>query len=247
MNEKETVVIDDTNSHEEHLLGIDEDKPVSLWHDVLKILCVVAIFVIIALILRHFSDTWLSIKEFRSILQTNYKLGVIWFLTLASIMAGFGIPRLVISTLAGALFGAVGGFIWGIIASLGGATINFYWARLFMRGAILRHLPKRMIPWYNKFNEKGFKYMLYLRLFPLSNSTATNTMGGVSRMNYFAFIAATIIGWVPLAIVFSTFGSSAAKQNYWQLLIGVVVLIAVFCIERLVKKFAKRDINSHNN
>ena len=99
-----------------------------------------------------------------------------------------------------------------------------------------------MRPWYDKFNQNGFRYMLYLRLFPLSNSTATNTLGGISRMSYNTFILATFLGWIPLGIVSSLFGSSAAKQDYRQLAIGGICLVAAIVIERYIRKRADKDL-----
>ncbi len=215
-------------------------EPHSLLKDIGKVFAVALMFVLIAMFFQRYKDTCLDIGRFRSLIRQNYILGTVAFILVGSIMAGFGLPRLVISTIAGMLFGACAGFLWGILTSLFGATINFLWARFFMRGPILRHMPKKMIPWYNRFNQKGFKYMLFIRLFPLSNSTATNILGGVSRIPYISFISATIIGWIPLAIVFSLFGSSASKRDFKQLLLGVIIFILVFITERAISKWSKK-------
>lgn len=158
--------------------------------------------------------------------------GALFFFVVAGLLTGFGIPRLWISVAAGALFGAAGGTVMGHFASLLGATINFCIARWFLRGPVKRRMPRRMRVWYELFNRNGFRYLLYLRFFPLSNATVTNVIGGVSRMRYRDFFAASFIGYLPLTIVFAIFGSSAAKQQWWQLAIGAVLLVSVWLVER---------------
>lgn len=219
----------------------------SIVKDVLKIVGIVVLFAIIAIILKANKDSLLNPEYIRSLVQRDYTLGVLGFLFFGSLIAGFGMPRLAISGVAGMLFGAIAGSVYGLIASLGGATVNFFWARWFMRGPLTRRLPKRMRPWYDRFNQHGFRYMLYLRLFPLSNSTATNTLGGISHMPYRTFILSTFLGWIPLGIVSSLFGSSAAKQDYRQLAIGGICLVAVIVIERYIHKRAEKDLKEVEN
>lgn len=162
--------------------------------------------------------------------------GGIVFIAFAGLFTGVGVPRLWISVLAGGFYGAVLGTAVGHFSSLLGATLNFFIARWFLRGPVIRRMPARLKVWYERFNRNGFKYLLYMRLFPLSNATVTNTVGGVSKMTFPHFIAATFIGYLPLTIVFAIFGSSAAKQNYWQLLIGAAIFVTVLTVEHRLRK-----------
>lgn len=214
-----------------------------LYKDILKLSAVVLLFTAIAYIFYLNKDQLKNPEYFREMIQRDYSLGVLFFLAVGSLAGGFGIPRLLISGAAGMLFGAFAGTFFGLAASLLGATVNFFWARLFMRNMMIRRLPQKMKPWYDRFNQNGFRYMLYLRLFPLSNSTATNTLGGISQMKYLTFIASTFIGWIPLGIIAATFGSSAAKQDKSQLIYGIVFFVTFFIIENLIRKFAKKDLD----
>lgn len=222
----------------------EPEKSGSVVRDVVRLSIIVLVIAGLIYLLKQNKDSLLNPEYFREMIQRDYYLGVGAFVLFGSLLAGFGMPRLAISGVAGMLFGAVLGIALGIVASLCGATINFYWARLFMRGALTRRLPRKMRPWLEKFNQNGFRYMVYLRLFPLSNSTATNTLGGISRIPFLSFIGATLIGFIPLGIVSALFGSAASKQNYWQLSIGIGVLIIVIVAERLVRKYAKKDLDA---
>lgn len=46
-------------------------------------------------------------------------------------------------------------------------------------------------------------------------------------MKFRDYLAATTIGYLPFTIAFATLGSSAAKQNTWQLVGGLLLFAAV--------------------
>jgi len=88
-------------------------------------------------------------------------------------------------------------------------------------------MPAKMKFWCDRFGENGFRWLLYMRLFPLSNATFTNTVGGISPMRLREFLGATFLGYLPLTVVFALFGSSAAKKSWAQLAVAAVILVAV--------------------
>lgn len=205
--------------------------------DLARVAFVVLFFVAVAYVL-HLPAVreWCNIQAFRSRVQDLPWSGRLLFLGIATALTAVGVPRLWISAAAGAVFGAFLGTILGHLASMLSATLNFYAVRLLLRGPVVRRMPARMHIWYERFNANGFRWLLYMRLFPLSNATLTNIMGGVSRMSYRDFFAATFIGYLPLTIVFSLFGSSAAKHNFLQLTIGAGIFAAVLIGRSLYEK-----------
>jgi uncharacterized membrane protein YdjX (TVP38/TMEM64 family) len=127
-------------------------------------------------------------------------------------------------------------------ATLLGATVMFLIARWMLRGPIKRRMPKRLVPWYERFNRNGFRYMLIMRLFPFSVAMLTNLVGGVSRMSYLAFFAATFIGYLPLTIVFALFGKGATGQGFWQLLLGAVIMGLVILGEQYLRRVLASEL-----
>lgn len=188
-----------------------------------------------------------DIERHRRRVDEHGLLGGLVFIGLAGLLTGFGIPRLWISVAAGGLFGAVIGTILGHLASLLGATLNFLIARWILRGPIKRRMPAKMKIWYGRFNRHGFRNLLYLRLFPLSNATVTNIIGGVSNMRYTDFLAATFIGYLPLTVVFAVFGSSAAKQQWWQFAVGAFLLLGLTLAEKAIRQRMADQVESDDN
>ena len=214
-----------------------DTKSVGLKHDLARVALVLLIFggVAYALTLPAVREQ-IDVGKVRGWVQGHGLRGALIFILLSSCLTGIGIPRLWISTASGAIFGAVLGTIIGHFSSMVGATLNFYIARFLLRGVIERRMPVRMRIWIDRFSQNGFRWLLYMRLFPLSNATVTNCVGGISRMTYGQFFAATFLGYTPLTLVFALFGSSAAKHNYWQLAFGGIILVVVLVGRSIYEK-----------
>ena len=60
-------------------------------------------------------------------------------------------------------------------------------------------------------------------------------------MKFGPFVAASAIGYLPLTIVFSVFGSAAAKKSFLQLGIAAAILVLVVLGERVYSKIKRPD------
>jgi len=215
-----------TSDERQALDGRRRRKP---WKDLLRVIGVGLFFVGAALLLKNpvVRTQLLDLDTLRSELERGDLKSSLLFIATAALVNAMGIPRIWICGIAGSLFGAVEGMILGFAATLAGSTINFIMGRSLLRGPINRHIPDRLRPWYKKFTRHGFRAILYLRLFPLTNATLTNLLGGASRMPYSEFILATAIGFLPFTIAFATLGSAAVKQSTWQMIGGMILFTAV--------------------
>jgi uncharacterized membrane protein YdjX (TVP38/TMEM64 family) len=208
-----------------------------LKRDLARVALMVALFAAVAYILeRPGVRAEFDVEHLRQRFQARGWRGMFSFLSISSVITAIGVPRLWISVAAGSLFGAFVGAVLGQVASMFGAILNFYIARFLLRGPFRRRMPARMKIWYERFNRNGFRWLLYMRFFPLSNATLTNTVGGVSQIRLRDFIAATFLGYLPLTVVFSLFGSSAAKQSGWQLGVAALILVAVLAGRHVYEK-----------
>lgn len=210
--------------------------------DIARLLGVVAAFALIAYLLHLPAvRAQLDVRNMREHFQDRGVRGALLFLLVSGALTGIGIPRIWISVAAGALFGAVVGTLLGHLGSILGASLNFFLARSLLRGPVRRRMPARMKVWYKRFNENGFRWLLVLRLFPLSNATLTNCIGGISKMKYPAFLGATFIGYLPLTIVFALFGSSAAKRDWMQLVVAAGIFLLVVVGRSSFRRLAPRE------
>jgi uncharacterized membrane protein YdjX (TVP38/TMEM64 family) len=193
--------------------------------DAIRIAVVAAFFLGMAFLLKepYVREELFNIDQIRARLRGMGWYSIVVFIGAAALVNALGIPRLWISAVAGSLYGAVQGTGIALVATLIGASANFLMGRSLLRGPITRRMPSRLRRWYDAFNRHGFSAILYCRLFPFTNATLTNLLGGASQMKFRAFLAATAIGFLPFTIAMAMLGSSAAKQSEWQLAFGLAL------------------------
>lgn len=214
-------------------------RPRKLKRDILRIVTVVLLFggAAWALGRPEVRANLFDIAHIRAELAQFGWSGQFVFLGVCALLHGLGVPRLWICAVSGSLFGAASGAALAHLATLLGASINFFTGRWLLRGPVNRRLPTRLRKWYDRFEQNGLRWILYARLFPLSNATVVNLVCGASHVKFRDFFWATLVGYAPFSMAFALFGSAAAKQKYWQLGLGAVLFGAVLATRFVWKKY----------
>ena len=144
------------------------------------------------------------------------------------------LPARILTLVAGALFGIVGGFLVTMAASIAGAIAAFFIARyalkepvkkMFARHALMRTIDKAL-------RKAGWKVVALMRLSPLVPFTLQNYFYGVTTLRFTQFAFGTALGIVPgtlLEVVLGATGRAAMDGGpaYWAML-GVGVAATVF-------------------
>lgn len=150
----------------------------------------------------------------------------------AALLMAVGMPRIAVSTVAGIAFGAFEGTILGLAASVFGAWLTYLIGRSLLRSTVRNWTGKgKMKRWIDRFKENAFIWTLYMRLFPISNATVTSLFCGCCKVNQSAYCLANLVGFLPLAIVFSVFGSAARKGSWEQITMGVLIFLLVALLQ----------------
>jgi uncharacterized membrane protein YdjX (TVP38/TMEM64 family) len=209
--------------------------------DILRIFLVGVFFVVLVFVLQHpfVRAKIFDVQNWRQDSQSMGQAGVYYFFSLFCLANSLGVPRLWICAIAGGLYGALDGILIAFPATVLGASVNFIAGRWMLRGPLKRRLPARMLSWHDHYAEKGFYWLLLLRLFPLSNAMLVNLISGASKMRYRDFLGATIIGYLPFTVTFALFGSSAAKGKWSQFFWGLLLFIAVVAGRWIYRKRSK--------
>ena len=147
-------------------------------------------------------------------------------------------------TLAGgALFGPVWGIVYTIIGANLGATLAYFIGYFFGQGALETESEDagRLQRWIDKMRSNSFETVLTMRFIFLPYDLV-NYLAGFLRINYWAFIFATILGSLPGTLSFVLFGASTglsgegAGFNPWVLVASVVIFVASLALSRLLKR-----------
>lgn len=117
----------------------------------------------------------------------------------------------VLSLAAGAIFGAVAGTVYAVVAATLGATLGFLVARYLLREIVLERFGGKLEGLNRELEERGFNYLLFLRLVPLFPFFLINLGAGVTRLPLRTFVLGTLIGIIPGGFVYVNAGASLAS------------------------------------
>ena len=209
--------------------------------DVLKIIAISAFFVGVALALQHTAlrERFLDVPLVREFLTTGGGTGpvsqpALLFVLTFSLLIGVGLPRLWVSAIAGAAFGALWGTFLSLLASVAGAAIVYHFGRTLLAGILQRRIGARMALWQTRFQHNAYWWVLYMRLFPLSNATLAGLVCGACRIPVGAYLAGSLLGFIPLTIVFTVLGSGGIEGNFYQIAIGIGLLLLAVGVRKLL-------------
>ena len=189
-------------------------------------------------------DLFENVHRIRSFLKSDAVPGGlagsgIVFVTGTSVLISLGVPRIWISALGGAVYGAVLGALLSLCSTVIGATALFFAGSTFLGSIVQRRFRSRAGNFVDRLSREAFWWTLYLRLFPFSNSTVQSLLFGSMRVPFSAYISGSILGFIPLTVVFAVFGSGGVKGNYNQIWLGFALIAAVALMRHLMNRVAR--------
>lgn len=152
------------------------------------------------------------LAHLQSLARTTENLG--WagpaaFVLAAALLTAVGLPRLVLCSLAGALFGFAWGLLWGQLGTLLGAYATFAVARRSGRQLAFERWP-RMQRFAGLLAERGILAVLVMRQLPLS-SFYVNLFLGLTAVRHGEFLIGSGIGFLPEAVPATLIGAGVAQ------------------------------------
>jgi len=133
------------------------------------------------------------------------------FMALYIIQTALSLPGATIFSLAaGALFGPLLGTVYAVIAATIGATLAFLVTRYLLQDLVLKKFGPRLEGMNRELAERGFNYLLFLRLVPLFPFFLINLAAGLTRLPVRIFIVGTLLGIIPGGFVYVNAGASLA-------------------------------------
>jgi uncharacterized membrane protein YdjX (TVP38/TMEM64 family) len=213
-----------------------------LGKDLLTLLLTGVFFFGLALLIRHGiageNRQWLH--ELRQWLQGSELGSGLWsssmvFVVLGATAISVGVPRLWVSGAAGVIYGLTLGSILALASSTIGAAILFFLGRRMLAGLVERRFSGRTAVWRARFRADAFWWVLYCRLFPMSNATLTSLLCGACQIPVTPYLLASLLGFVPLTLVFAAFGSGGIKGDTSQIILGFGFLVAAMTLRYLFK------------
>jgi len=160
-------------------------------------------------------------------------------------------PVAVLAVAGGLLFGLG----WGSVYTLIGAAINcalmFLLSRSVGQKRVQSLVEQRVSPsWQARLKQaddrRGFLLLFLLRLIPAVPYGLINYAFGLSKMRFWPYMLASVIGIIPGTLVFINLGDKALDWNSPSFWIAIALIIALFVITLLLGKrlFPSTDQNT---
>jgi uncharacterized membrane protein YdjX (TVP38/TMEM64 family) len=137
------------------------------------------------------------------------------------------IPTLPVSATAGLAFGVLTGTAIAASGALIGAMAAFWIARFLGREVICKRFPDNPV-----FARGGSQRFLTItifltRLIPVFSFALISYAAGVTAIHAWRFAAATLIGMLPMTIVFAGLGNTFTLHPVWTVLTGLAILVVM--------------------
>ena len=137
------------------------------------------------------------------------------------------LPKNVLSTLAGILFGLVAGVVIVLVAALVGAVVAFGLGRLLGRETVERITGARVARVDELLRRRGLLAVIGVRLVPVLPFTAINYAAGLSAVRIRDYVLGTALGMIPGTIAFVALGAFGTSPGSWPFVVAVVALVGL--------------------
>jgi len=167
-------------------------------------------------------DALVRHREAIDVFITNHWLvALLAFIAFYVLVVGLSVPGAVFLTVAGGfLFGVAAGLMAVVIGATIGATLIFLIARTALGETLLRRAGPAAQRLAQGFRDEAFSYLLFLRLVPAFPFFLVNLVPAVAGVRLAPFVAATALGVIPAAFVYTLAGAgldsiiAAQKASY---------------------------------
>ena len=150
----------------------------------------------------HQIKSWLAV--------TGYAAPAVFTLA-AALLTAIGMPRLLLCSLAGVIFGFTWGFVWSHFGTLLGAYGTFIFARWSGRDYVQQKFPK-IIALSQATQARGWRSVLFMRFVPISG-LYNDILLGMSSVSHCDFWIGSALGFLPLGVTATLVGAGAIQAD----------------------------------
>ena len=163
--------------------------------------------------------------------------GPLIFIAVGGAITVIGFPRILLSALAGYIFGLLPGVYFALAGTIFGCILSFYYARMLGRSIVEKKMTDRMRQLEEILIKHDFIASILIRMLPVSNNSITNLLAGVTGVHPLHYFTGSAIGYIPLTFVFVLVGNGVQLDmavRVWSSvgLFAVVVLPIGYFIQR---------------
>lgn len=167
--------------------------------------------------------------------------GVVAFVALYALATVLLVPGSATTATAGAVYGTLAGAAVAVAGATLGATVAYAIARGAGRRPVQELLANRGAGIDAWVADRQFRSMVVLRLLPVVPFNLFNYAAGLSPVRPGPYVAGTVVGMVPGALLLASVGSSARQPTSPAFVLSVLAFGATVLISaRLARRWVRR-------
>lgn len=208
---------------------------------------VVALVAYVVYSQQHQLSPLAALKELAQFVRSS-DYGPLIFIGLYTLRPIFLFSAALLTIGSGALFGALWGSVYAVIGSNLGASLAYFLGWFFGDGLVDPDKKDGVVGRYvDRMRQRSFETVFIMRLLFLPYDLV-NYLAGILKINFGAFLAATVLGSVPGTISFVLFGASSGLDSGtpkfdWRILAAsiLIFIVSVLISKQLQKREAKEE------
>ncbi len=165
-------------------------------------------------------------------------MGRLLFIAGGALVIVCGLGRSAVSLVSGVLYGPVWGAVYSVLAALSGSIVIFAFFRLLGRPLFLDRISGYVEKADKLVARNGFLAVILIRQLPLA-CLLVNILLALTRVSLVEFVCGSVVGFLPEAIVFALYGSSAQSGFFSKVAIASILLVVVV----IGMKFLSQKLN----
>lgn len=191
------------------------------------ILCSLFVFIYILMkYQKHFSH--INIKHLKNyILSFGPLAGLVFLILFALKPVIIVFPALLLTVMAGNIFGPIEGFLLTMTGLFLSGTFAFYIAKSLGKPFVNKITKGKLVNIDKNIETHGFKILLFMRLSTLFPYDPLSYAAGLTKIKYKDFILASLIGSFPEMLAYSYLGKHIGHPFNRGFIICLVLLAAI--------------------
>lgn len=191
----------------------------------------------------------LTIDKMLNFIETSKFLAPLIYIIIYAIGPSVFFPSLILTIIAGMLWGPFWGVVFAITGATIGCSIPFLLARYILHDNVKRLFGiKRWEKLTTLVEKNGWKVVAFTRIVPMFPFPVLNYLFGITPIKFLHYLISSFIFMLPACIAYVYFGSGIfeliTKKNFIPLIFAIILISLVMVIPWFIKK---SKIISKNN
>ncbi len=228
-----------------------------IWQKHKRLIVIITIIVVTILLIlllggqrRFYRRSIRDIESSIRSLGTFSPFAVITLATISTLIPPLPLPVPLIEIASGLVFGFWYGFLLNWAAQIVSSLLAFYAARYFERRLLKRFTKYRFLLFYKDYLKKsGATAVFTTRALMASPFNVVSFLAGITSMNVFSFLVATILGTIPESAFYAFIGSLIKTTRFKLVYVFAFALIVagIGLITTCVMIFRQHDLSKRDN